>query len=230
MHNGSISKQKRTVTAPASGKVLDFYLGIFESVYVLLYPFLRPKNVEANNWPPSGWPSGMKVVKECEAVSWAQMLALTKLHSLSDLEVGFLTAISSLRQEFEDKALAKVVTGVYEKENLLYPEQGHLSPLIELRLLEALRSLGSKSLWVGDEFGDTREEYSIDELMALDKVPWRGVLFTGDHSLLVSTHWSNHYSFLCSDRSTIEQILKVDEFEGFFCNERTDSECSLREI
>ena len=35
-----------------------------------------------------------------------------------------------------------------------------------------------------------------------------GCIFTHDHSILVTTHWDSHFSFLCSSKKNIEEIYR----------------------
>ena len=53
-------------------------------------------------------------------------------------------------------------------------------------------------------------------------------MFTHDNELLVTTHWDSHFSMLCSDKETIERIVKCCDLEGFYCDNKTEIYWSLR--
>lgn len=52
--------------------------------------------------------------------------------------------------------------------------------------------------------------------------------FTHDNELLVTTHWDSHFSMLCSDKETIERIVKHCDLEGFYCDDQTEIYWSVR--
>lgn len=60
--------------------------------------------------------------------------------------------------------------------------------------------------------------------MEEEKIPYSGCVFTPDHSLLVTTHWDSHCSFLCSSKE------KIDTFEGFYCTSKTEVFWSLYDM
>ncbi|QGM29159.1 hypothetical protein GI482_01535 [Bacillus sp. N3536] len=48
-----------------------------------------------------------------------------------------------------------------------------------------------------------------------------------NHSILLTTHWDSHFSMLCSDKNTVNKIVKSCNLEGFYCVERTKVYWSL---
>ncbi len=52
-------------------------------------------------------------------------------------------------------------------------------------------------------------------------------LFTHDHNILITTHWDSHFSLLCSDKETVEQLVNSSGLEGFYCSEETKMYWSL---
>ena len=83
---------------------------------------------------------------------------------------------------------------------------------------------------MGDEFGSERKQEYLDDLWKSDELEWnRKNLFTHDNELLVTTHWDSHFSMLCSDKETIERIVKSCGLEGFYCDNKTEIYWSLRD-
>jgi len=97
-----------------------------------------------------------------------------------------------------------------------------LPPLLENRLFNAIRKLGFDWFWVGDEFGTERKLHWIIDLIEKDYIPSHGCVFKHEHSILVTTHWDSHCSFLCSSRDLIEKLLSTESFEGFYCTPKTE--------
>lgn len=209
-------------SCPNTGAILDYYRGHFDSVFILLHPFLRPSKIEIERFCPATWPGKLEIIDGCGAVLWQEVLELTGLKSWSDLDVGLRTSIGALNKNFENQSAADQLVQLIEDQGLIPPTEGQLPPLLENRIFEAIKSLGYQWLWLGDQLCTKRELFWIDDLMGQDLVPLHGNVFTPEHDLLLTTHWDSHCSFLCSSRSNIEQILAFDGFEGFYCTERTD--------
>jgi hypothetical protein len=50
-------------------------------------------------------------------------------------------------------------------------------------------------------------------------------VFTPDKTILWTTHWDSHFSFVCSSKSN---LAKIGDFEGFFCTPQTEVYWSVR--
>lgn len=208
-------------SCPYDEKILKFYEGQFDCVYVLLHPFFKPTTLPIERFCPSAWPNKHEIINDCVSISWNEILTLSGIKSLSDIDIGLRTNIGGLKKELSNKELAeKLVT--LNDQNIIHPQEGDLPPLLENRLFEAIKGLGHNWLWVGDEFGTERQLHWIDDLIEKDEIPPHGCVFTHDHSLLVATHWDSHCSFLCSSKELIEKVLSIDPFEGFYCTANTE--------
>ena len=230
MADRALPKPEQYASCPDGGKILEFYKGQFDSVFILLHPFIYPKSIDIERFCPEQWPGKREIIEGCEAVSWERVLELTGLENLSEIDVGLRTSISGLKTEIANEAYASTLCELTEKKNIIHPSEGDLSPLIENRIYEAIKSLGHGWLWVGDEFGTERKLHWIDDLIVEDEIPCHGCVFTHDHSLLVTTHWDSHCSFLCSSKEIIEKILSTDDLEGFYCTENTEVYWGVHEI
>jgi len=213
---------EKFASCPYDGKILPFYEGQFESVYVLLHPFFKPIKLDIERFCPSEWPEKHEIIDGCDPVSWNEVLNLTGLQSLSDIDIGLRTSIGGLNKELSNEEIADKLNVLTEERNIIHPSEGNLSSLLENRIYKAIKNLGYKWLWVGDEFGTERKLHLIDDLIEKDEIPAHGCVFLQDHSLLVATHWDSHCSFLCSSKKIIEKILVLDKFEGFYCTPNTE--------
>ncbi len=209
-------------SCPYDEKVLSYYEGQFEAVYVVLSPFIRPRSISLDRFNPESWPSKQDLVAGSEPVTWKQILSMVSLKSIAEIDIGLRSSISGLNKKYANEDFAECLHLIAESEQLILPSEGDISPLVENRMYEALKRIGEQWLWVGDEFCTERKLFWIDDLIDGDEIPAHGCVFTPDKSILVTTHWDSHFSFLCSSKSKIERILEHEPFEGFYCAEETE--------
>jgi hypothetical protein len=207
-------------SCPNSGPILEYYLGHFEAVFVLLSPFFKPTRCDDKRVEEDDWGDKHQQVAECDPVSWQQVLALTNLKNIAQIDVGLRTTIGGLNKSHANETFSVQLKPLAEQ-GVFLPDEGEVSPFLENRLLKAIQQLGHNWLWLGDELATERKLYWIEDLMVKELFYRPGNVFTHDHSILLTTHWDSHCSFLCADKPTIERILAFDYFEGFYCTEET---------
>ncbi|MBC3808379.1 DUF2711 family protein [Undibacterium seohonense] len=217
-----LPQAEKFASCPSDGKILDFYKGQFDDVFVLLHPFVRPMDISIDRFCPEHWPTKLEILEHCEPVVWQRILEMTELTCLEQIDVGLRTSIHGLNGEKANELFASSLIELSETTNIIHPTEGQLPPLLENRIFNTIKLLGYEWLWVGDDLGTERKLHWIDDLMSSDEVPSHGCIFTPDHRLLITTHWDSHCSFLCSSKDLIEKILDVDNFEGFYCTENTE--------
>lgn len=220
---------ERYASCPYDGCILDYYAGHFDSVYVLLHPFLRPTRIPIDRFFPKTWPGKHEIVDGVDAVSWQELLSFAGFDSIAQIDVALRTSIGGLKQHAADEALANDLDDVAERHGLVYPSEGDIPPLLENALYERIKGLGYDWLWVGDEFCTERRLRLIDDLIAGSELPRHGSVFTPDKQVLVTTHWDSHYSLLCAPREKIDTVLGAEPFEGFYCDADTEIYWSLRD-
>lgn len=213
---------EKFASCPSDEKILPFYQGQFEAVYVMLHPFIKPTKFNGDRFYADKKPTKQEVIDGCSAISWQEILRLTKLSNLAAIDIGLRTSIGGIKKALSNRVAADKLNSLTKELDIIHPEEGELPPLLENRLFSAIKSLGHYWLWIGDEFDTERKLHWIDDLFEKDEIPSHGCVFTHDHSLLVTTHWDSHCSFLCSSRETIEKILSAESFEGFYCTAKTE--------
>ena len=217
MSDRVIPPPDKFASCPYDGQVLEYFSGTFESVYVLLHPFLRPKNIPVERFCPERWPTKKELIEGTEAVSWAEVIAFTSLSSINEIDIGLRTSIGGLKKELANDDYADELSLLTNRRKIIHPSEGDVSPLIENVLYDCLQQLGHEWLWVGDEFCTERKLWWIEDLKDSDEIPSHGCVFTPDKSILVTTHWDSHFSFLCSSKSIANKILSQNKLEGFYC-------------
>ncbi len=211
-------------SCPLDGKILDFYSGTFEAVYVSLHPFLRPRRIDKAAFAPGTYPSQREIAADCEPVSWREVIRLTRLPSLEAVDVGLRTSIHGLRADLQNESYAQALSALFETNGILTPTEGLFSDLLQDSVLGAIQALGYEWLWVGDEFCTERKLHWINDLREKDESLTRGRfnLFTPDKQLLWTVHWDSHFSFLCSSAQKLNEIQQRSRLEGFFCETSTE--------
>lgn len=216
-------------SCPGAGKILPHYKDQFDSVYILLHPFLKPHQIDLKMFYPTTWPSKQEIIDGCDAVTWSEVLSISDFNNISEIDIGLRSRIHGIKQKFSNDDFVNQLDTL-EGKNIICPSEGDIPELLENRIFTAIKILGHEWLWVADEFGTERKLTWIDDLIEKDLVPSHGCVFTHDHSLLITTHWDSHCSFLCSSKDIIEKILTVDNFEGFYCTPKTEVYWGLYEV
>jgi len=211
-------------SCPLDGKVLEYYSGTFEAVYVSLNPFIRPTGIDKAEFKPGTYPSRARIVTNCEPVPWSEVTRLAGLPSLSAVDIGLRTGIGGLKKEFENQSYASAINTLSDTQNILTPPEGVFPDLLHDTILQAIQGLGYEWLWVGDEFCTERKLHWIDDLKNQDDGLTRGRfnVFTPDKLLLWTIHWDSHFSFICSSQQNLAAINSMSDLEGFFCTPSTE--------
>lgn len=211
-------------TCPTDGKVLEYYAGVFEAVYVLLHPFIKPLSIEKEEFKPGTYPTRSRIVQNCTAVSWEEIATKAGLPSIAAVDIGLRTMVRGLSAEFSNQEYADKIELLEETDNILLPSEGSFSDLLHDRVLAYIQDAGHEWAFVGDEFGTERKLYWIEDLKGQDAGPTAGHcnVFTPDKGILWTTHWDSHFSFICSSKRNLTNIQDGGHFEGFFCTPSTE--------
>jgi hypothetical protein len=220
----------RFAVCPDEGRVLAFYEGVFDSVYVLLHPFIRPVSMSMDEFEGGRYPERPRVLDCCAPVSWSEIQRLGNFSSLDEIDVALRTRVLGLKEELCDYALASMLSRIEETEGLIEPSKGEFGDLSHDIILEFIRKQGYDWVWVGDEFCTERKLHWIEDLMKADSVATLGHcnVFTPDHKVLWTTHWDSYFSFFCGTNEFIAELAKEANLEGFACNDRTEVYWSVR--
>lgn len=210
-------------SCPQDGLILEYYAGIFEWVYIILNPFIKPVQLSFEQFNKESYPTRKEIQKGCETVSWSQVLYYTKLNNISTIDIGLRTSIRGINKQFEDNESAKKLLEFEAKEHILLPPEGEHPDLLHDLVLNWIKGLGYKWVWVGDECCTERKLYWIDDLLdeTVPTITGHVNVFTPDKKLLWTVHWDSHCTFLCGTLDHPAKNSVGNEFEGFFCSERT---------
>lgn len=219
MTERTLAKFDKYLACPNDGKILKYYAGIFDTVFVAFHQFYN-KKADAVNLP-----FDQRILDKNTFISWDEILQLTGISSLADLDVGLRTLIGGLGEQYENRYTAKVIEEL--NDGIGIPIEGFICPFVEKKLLNALLLTGDHQLWVNDEVGTERKLWKIEDLLSNDAIPYAACNFTPDKSIAITTHWDSHCTFICGNGDKIRKIIIDANLEGFYCDENTEVYWSL---
>lgn len=230
MSTRTLPKPDIYATCPNDGGVLEYYSGVFESVYVCLNPFIKPTHISPERFCPETYPSNSELLTLCDPVSWAEIMRQSGLPSFAAVDIALKTQILAIREQFMNQEYSKKLECLYETGIAMPPCEGEQSPFLLRPVMTIFKDLGHDWAWVGDEFCTERKLHWVDELAAPEANPIIGHanVFSPDRSLLWSVHWDSHFTFLCGSRADLERAKVSNRIEGFYCTSDTRVYWSLR--
>jgi len=217
-------------SCPGDGRVLSYYAGVFNSVYVMLSPFIKPTRISSDRFAADTYPGKQELNAGAERVSWELVRQEAGIPTISGLDIALRTSIAGLRQEVSNAGCAKRLRNTLDKLGLVQPVEGEHPALLVDAVLGLFHDLGHRWVWIGDEFCSQRKLYWIDALLQGDATEISGHcnVFTADKSLLWTVHWDCHFTFLCGDRAVLEGARVAESLEGFFCGPESEVYWSVR--
>ena len=215
---------KNIVCADADIPILDFYQEYYDSVYIMLHPFIKITAPDKMEFKPGNWPKKEQLTKYTEKLSWKEFLELSGLKTIKRLDVALRTSIGGLKKQVENKEDADLLQTISESHNLIEPAEGRFHELLIDDMMRALQHLGHDWVFIGDEFGEERKLEYIQDIIDNKVKPGTAMRnwYTHKNEALFTVHWDSHFTLLCSDRQTINKILEMYPLEGFFCDNTTE--------
>lgn len=148
--------------------IKPYYKNVFEAVFIVFHPFLAPVNdptataryVEMDK---------NEVEQHFRVIRWEEMRRQLGFDHVKRIDHALRTIIGALKPHAEDQAGANRLIAYCERENILPPDEGELSNLLENQVLQALLEMGQEWMWGGDEFCTERHLININETLATDK-------------------------------------------------------------
>ncbi|NRF41408.1 DUF2711 family protein [Pedobacter foliorum] len=199
------------ICAYADVSILEFYRGCFDSVYIMLHPFYK---LDKDN-------------KIIQVTTWKDFQSLAGFENINQLDVALRTNVGGLRIEYENKKDADILRQASELHNLWIPSEGNFQDTLDKEMLRSLQGQGHQYMYIGDEWGFERKlSYIQDVVDGKDDtlLTWgpQKNWYTTHNEILYATHWDSHFTLLCSNKNTVENILFNHRFEGFYCDEKID--------
>ena len=223
---------RNIVCAAVDIPILDFYRDYYDSVYVILHPFIKVTALNKIDFNKGNWPTKAQITKHTEKLNWKEFIEISGLGNIKRLDVALRTSIGGLKKQYENKEDAKILEETSNKSKLIAPTEGYFHELLIDDMMSALQHLGHDWIFIGDEFGQERKLEYIQDIIDNKITPEDDMRnwYTHKNEVLYSTHWDSHFTLLCSDRQTINKILDKYPFEGFFCEKDTEIYWSVKNL
>ena len=134
--------------------LMEAFGGAYESVYVVLHPFVRVPDKLA--WKATmQYPSDEQILSVGAKCGWAEVVNKTKLGTCARLDQALLTSIGSLDKDLRDYAASGALKSLLETESIWMPGEGRFEALLQMDLLDAFEAAGESELMFVPEFPET---------------------------------------------------------------------------
>lgn len=212
------------VYPPCDAPLVEAYGGRFESLYVILHPFVLVPDRLA--WRVTReYPSEEQIIAAGEKVRWADVAAHTGVRGAAGLNQALLTSIAAIYPELGDFSARDRLQQFLEAGNVWMPNEGSFEPLLHPDILDAFDAAGKSSLIHVPEFPsvDPVLPFNVARLKDhADAFPTRGSLLPEDASYLFTVDWDSFFMLLYGPRKFVAAWAKRRGIEGFFANATTE--------
>jgi hypothetical protein len=215
---------ERLTYPPYDVPLVEAYGGLFESVYVILHPFVRvPGDL---SWQATRhYPSDEQILDAGEKCTWARVAAATGLGTCAKLNQALLTSIRSIKEELCDFHAAQTLASYLEAESIWMPSEGRFEPLVQADFLDAFETAGQEELMFVPEFpsADPIQQLNVASLTSHEQAfPNHGTLVALDESFLFTVDWDSFFTLFYSPRDLVSETVRRKNLEGFFATPNTD--------
>lgn len=204
--------------------LVEAYDGRFESVFIVLHPFIRvPQSL---SWSVTRqYPSDAEILAEGASFPWAEVASKTGLHSCAQLNQALLTSTGSLTGYMASPVARDALQNFLQSQPIWMPTEGRFEPLLQAYFLSAFEIAGCEELVFVPEFpnSDPVVRLDIDELKSgATPFPTSGTLLAPDASFLFTVDWDSFFTLFYGPRSFVADIARSLNLEGFFATPNTD--------
>jgi hypothetical protein len=217
--------QYERLTYPAyDTPLVEAYDGAFESVYVVLHPFVSVPSRLA--WKTTKqYPSDEQILRVGKKCSWSHVLAKTGLSTYARLNQALLTSIGSIDEDLRDYAASDRVKRLLESESIWMPGEGRFEPLLQEDFLDAFEAAGRGGMVFVPEFPgtDAVQRLSVPGLRSGEEAfSNRGTLAAQDASFLLTVDWDSFFTLFYGPREFVADVVRRNDLEGFFATPTTE--------
>jgi hypothetical protein len=215
---------ERYLYPPYDVPLADAYGGRYESVFIILHPFVSvPDNLA---WKATKkYPSDEQILSQGAKCPWASVAAHTGLSACAKLNQALLTSTGSIAQELSDFSAATALQRYLQSESVWMPVQGRFEPLLQMDFLAAFAAAGQQELIFVPDFPhvDPIQMLNISQLRNRnDAFPSRGTLLAPDESFLLTVDWDSFFTLFYGTRAFVSKVVRQQNLEGFFAMPTTE--------
>jgi len=214
----------RFIYPPNDAPLADAYGGRYESVFIILHPFVSvPDNLA---WKATKhYPSDEQILSLGTKHSWASVAAQTGLATCAKLNQALLTSTGSIADELSDFPARDALQRFLQSASVWMPVSGRFEPLLQMDFLAAFAAAGQQELIFVPEFPHTDpiQLLHVSRLRSRkDAFPSRGTLLAPDESFLLTVDWDSFFSLFYGPRALVTEVARKQNLEGFFATPTTE--------
>ena len=139
---------------PYTAPLVEAYGGLFESVFIVLHPFVRIPQPLA--WSATGqYPGDPQILASGAKCTWSEVAELTGLGSCARVNQALLTSIGSLADHLADPSACDALKNLLQSQPIWMPVEGRFEPLLQADILQVFSAAGAGELLFVPEFPST---------------------------------------------------------------------------
>jgi hypothetical protein len=212
------------VYPPYDAPLMDAYGHRFESVYVILHPFVAVPEQLA--WKATKrYPCDEQIASLGAKCSWALVAAQTGIRTCDKMNHALLSSIGSLKDEFCDFQAGTALQEFLQSSSVWMPCEGVFEPLLRDDLLSAFEAASQEELVFVPEFpqADPIQRLSMQKLRNREEdFPCRGTLAAPDGSFLFTVDWDSFFTLFYGPLDFVTETVRRNNLEGFFATPTTE--------
>jgi hypothetical protein len=203
---------------------MEAYGGAFQSVYVILHPFVCVPDDLA--WTATKqYPSDEQILSVGAKYTWAEVVNKARLGTCARLNQALLTSIGSIDKDLCDYTAGGTLKSLLESEPIWMPGEGRFEPLLQMDLMDAFEAAGRGELVFVPEFPgvDPVQKLNVQGLRRREhSFPSRGTLAALDQSFLFTVDWDSFFTLFYGPREFVAEVVRRNSLEGFFATPTTE--------
>jgi hypothetical protein len=209
---------------PYDAPLADAYGGRYESVFIILHPFISiPEHLA---WKTTRqYPSDDQILSHGAKCSWASVAAQAGLNTCAKLNLALLTSAGSIAPELRDLSAGNALQSFLQSESIWMPVQGRFEPLLQMDFLQAFKAAGQEELIFVPEFPHTDPIQLLNASRLRNRTeafPSRGTLLAPDESFLFTVDWDSFFTLFYGPRAFVTEVARQQNLEGFFATPTTE--------
>jgi hypothetical protein len=217
-------KYEHFLYPPCDAPLMDAYGGRFESLYVILHPFVSVPDHLA--WKVTKqYPGDEQIANLGAKWPWADVSAQTGLPNCAKLNQALLTSIGAISEELRDYPARDTLRSFLESGSIWMPGEGRFEPLLQMDFLDAFEAAGQQELIFVPEFPhiDPIQQLNVSKLRNREvPFPSRGTLAAPDASFLLTVDWDSFFTLFYGPREFVTEEVRRHNLEGFFATPTTE--------